>query len=110
MGNLTKEYYTGLLEYFRPDYRQRIINNEFPIILVKDGNFIKEWITEEQISNYSHFHALDEDFKSQSSNEFFGWPIVHNDAMNDAGLPQKEIDGRSQDSFVPYPDWSNWIP
>jgi hypothetical protein len=108
MGNLSKQYYMAVIQYYRPDYREKILNGQYPAHLAKDGKYTTVWLKEEDITKYSIFNCPDEDFWDLKTGEYFGWPIIHNPEVDDAGIQKKIGDGRPPHLHPPYPDWSDW--
>jgi hypothetical protein len=108
MGNLTKKYYIDVIEHYRPDYRERILNGEYPAHLAKDGKYTQVWLTEEEITIYDIFNCPDEHFSDLKTGEYFGWPIIHNKQLNDSGIEPKLDYGRPLHLHLSFPDWSNW--
>jgi hypothetical protein len=107
MGNLSKQYYMDVIDVYRPDYRERILNGEYPAHLAKDGVYTIVWLKEEEITTYSIFNCTDEDFVKMKNGEFYGWPIVH-DTDTDCGITPKLEDGRPNEIHPIQPDWSDW--
>lgn len=108
MGNLTKEYYISVIQHYRPDYRERILNGEYPMHLVKDNGYQIHWVNESEITDYSIFNCPDEDFFERKSGQYFGWPITWHSDVAHSILPKIES-GRPAEVEAPTPDWSNWV-
>jgi hypothetical protein len=107
MGNLNKEYYTDVIDVYRPDYKEHILNGLYPAHLAKDGVYTIIWLREEEITNYSIFNCTDEDFVRLKNGEYYGWPVVH-EGDGDCGIEPKLEDGRPVEIHPIQPDWSNW--
>jgi hypothetical protein len=107
-GNLTKQYYIEVINYYRPDYKEKIEAGQYPGHLAKDGQYQIVWLSEDELSNYSIFNCTDEDFSRLKAGEFFGWPVLHEANGEDCGITPKIGDGRDESLTIPYPDWSNW--
>ena len=52
MGNLTKKYYMDVIQYYRPDYRERILNGEYPMYLAKGNGYEIHWVKENEITEH----------------------------------------------------------
>ena len=109
MGNLTKKYYIDVIQYYRPDYRERILNGEYPMHLAKGNGYEIHWVKENEITEYSIFNCPDEDFLERKSGQYFGWPITHHSDIPHSINPKLE-DGRPSHLHPSYPDWSDWKP
>ena len=107
MGNLTKKYYIDVIQYYRPDYRKRIINGEYPMHLAKDDGYVIHWVSESEITEYSIFNCPDEHFWERKTGEYFGWPITWHPDVPHSIIPKIEM-GRPVDLHPSFPDWSNW--
>ena len=109
MGNLTKEYYMDVIQYYRPDYREKILNGEYPMHLAKGDGYEVHWICESDITEYSIFNCPDEHFAERKTGQYFGWPITWHPNVSHS-IPKKLEDGRPPHLHLPYPDWSDWKP
>lgn len=109
MGNLTKEYYMAVIQYYRPDYREKILNGEYPMHLAKGDGYEIHWICESEITEYSIFNCPDEHFAERKTGQYFGWPITWHPNVPHS-IPTKLEDGRPPHLHLPYPDWSDWKP
>jgi hypothetical protein len=107
MGNLTKKYYIDVIQYYRPDYRERILNGEYPMHLAKDDGYVIHWVSESEITEYSIFNCPDEHFWDRKTGEYFGWPITWHPDVPHSINPKLE-DGRPVNLHPSFPDWSNW--
>jgi hypothetical protein len=107
IGNLHKGYYLKIIQFYRPDYRERILNGEYPAHLAENGEYRIVWLKEEELSTYSIFNCPDEHFFERKTGEYFGWPIIHN-PNTDCGIIAKKEDGRPPHLHLSYPDWSDW--
>jgi hypothetical protein len=107
MGNLTKKYYIDVIQYYRPDYRERILNGEYPMHLAKGNEYEIQWVNESEITEYSIFNCPDEHFFERKSGQYFGWPITWHPNVSH-NIPTKPDYGRPKEVEAPIPDWSNW--
>jgi hypothetical protein len=108
MGNLTKEYYMDVIDYYRPDYRERILNGEYPMHLAKGDGYEIHWVNESEITEYSIFNCPDEHFLERKSGQYFGWPITWHPNVYHS-IEAKIEDGRPLNVRAPFPDWTGWI-
>lgn len=107
MGNLTKEYYMKVIDYYRPDYKKRILNGEYPMHLAKGNGYEITWVAESEISEYSIFNCPDEHFLERKSGEYFGWPITWHPNVHHTITPKKEY-GRPIHLHPPFPNWTDF--
>ena len=107
MGNLIKKYYMDVIQHYRPDYKERILNGEYPMHLCKDDGYVIHWVPESEITEYSIFNCPDEHFFERKSGQYFGWPICWHPNVPYSIKP-KVGDGRPKEVEAPIPDWSNW--
>lgn len=107
MGNLSKQYYMDVIQYYRPDYRERILNGEYPMHLAKGTDYEITWVKEDEITQYSIFNCPDEHFLERKSGQYFGWPITWTESIPHS-IPPKAENGRPPHLHPPYPDWSHW--
>ena len=98
-----------VIQYYRPDYRERILNGEYPMHLAKGDGYEIRWVSESEITEYSIFNCPDEHFLERKSGQYFGWPITHHSDIPHSINPKLE-DGRPSHLHPSYPDWSDWKP
>jgi hypothetical protein len=90
-GNLNIAVFTNEAEVksFSEEQLAKIAEGQYPIVLAKDGKFELKYITAEEMVNYSHWDAKDEDAAAQ--HELHGnTPIVWDGT--ETGLEHKVLE------------------
>ena len=71
---------------FSSEDTAKIAEGEFPLILAKDGVFTKLYVSEDELTNYGIFDALDSDAEAQEQLHGPKVPIVWVAAEDGSGM------------------------
>ena len=96
-GNLEKHCYLDTA-LFSDEQAAKIANGEYPIVLAKDGQFTFSYISESELSTYTHFDALDTaaaDLRAQYGNAV---PIVYDGLVGTGGIENKVLEAPTEET------------
>lgn len=74
---------------------QRVENGEYPIIFANSGKFEHMFVSAEELGNFEHWDALDEDVERLAAEHGFA-PILYNGIPDSVGMQHKVLDHTSE--------------